>query len=235
MTQTMNEKEGQKRTPSKLHRPGQRQQERLQRIARRRRRQRIIISSIVSVLVIIMGVAGVLEYQKYNTDRANALQASANATASAIARKEANATATATQLCLSKLPKTPTPTAGAANPPALTQTPTKLSDGLEYIDIQVGCGPAAGKTSNVSVEYSGWLQSTGKKFDSSYDRKGQPFTLQLGQGSVIKGFDEGIVGMQQGGIRRLIIPPSLGYGSQANGPIPANSTLIFDIVLLSTK
>lgn len=241
MTQTMNGKEP---TSQRLHRPGQRQQERLQRLARRRRRQRIWTSSIVSVVVIALSIVGILEYQRYSADQAARQLASANATATFIAHKNAtataiiahqNATATAVALhaCLSQLKTTPTPTAGSAKPPVLTGTPVSLSGGLQYYDVRIGCGPAAKSGSNVSLEYTGWLKSTGKKFDSSYDRKGQPFNFPLGQGQVIPGFDQGVVGMQQGGERILIIPPALGYGARANGPIPANSTLIFDIVMVS--
>ena len=239
MTQTMN---GKKPTSQRLHRPGQRQQERLQRQARRRRRQRIWTSSIVSVVVIALSIVGIVQYQRYSADQAARQQASANATATAIAHRNAtataiiaskNATATAVALhaCLSQLKTTPTPTAGSANPPALTGTPVNLSGGLQYYDVRVGCGPAAQSGSNVSLEYTGWLKSTGKKFDSSYDRKGQPLTFQLGQGKVIPGFDQGLDGMKQGGERIIIIPPALGYGAQANGPIPANSVLIFDVVM----
>lgn len=236
MAQTIN---GKKPT---LHRPGQRQQERLQRLARRRRRQRIWTSSIVSVVVIALSIAGILEYQHYSADQAARQQAITNATASAIAKRDAtaaaitaskNATATAVALhaCLSQLKTTPTPTAGYAKPPALTGTPVTLSGGLQYYDVRVGCGPAAKSGSSVSLEYTGWLKSNGKKFDSSYDRKGQPLNFQLGQNQVIPGFDQGVVGMQQGGERILIIPAALAYGAQGNGPVPPNSVLIFDIVM----
>ena len=228
MTQTMN---GKKPMSQRLHRPGQRQQERLQRQARRRRRQRIWTSSIVSVVVIALSVVGIMQYQRYSADQAARHQASANATATAIANRNATATAVALHACLSQLKTTPTPTVGSANPPALTGTPVNLSGGLQYYDVRVGCGSAAQSGNNVSLEYTGWLKSTGKKFDSSYDHKGQPLTFQLGQGKVIPGFDQGLVGMKQGGERIIIIPAALGYGAQAKGPIPANSVLIFDVVM----
>ena len=83
----------------------------------------------------------------------------------------------------------------------------------------------------VTVHYVGTL-TNGAKFDSSYDIN-RPYTFRLGAGAVIAGWDQGVVGMKVGGKRRLTIPPSLGYGSQPQGPIPANSTLIFEIELLS--
>lgn len=229
MTQTVN---GQKEPPQKQYRPGQRQQERMQRQVRRRRRQRIWGASIAASALIILSVVGILEYQRYTADRAAAQLASAHATATKIASVHATATAQQLASCLAALKTTPTPTAGPAKPPTVSETPVKLSDGLQYIDVQVGCGPEAQSGSNVSVQYTGWLQKTGKKFDSSWDRGAQAFTLVLGQGKVIKGFDEGLMGMKQGGERRLIIPASLAYGATGSPPaIPPNSVLIFDITM----
>ncbi len=234
MAQTVN---GQKKeSPQKQYRPGQRQQERMQRQARRRRRQRIWTASIAASVLVILSVVGILEYQRYTADRAAAQLASANAAATKVASEQATATAAQLASCLAALKTTPTPTAGPAKPPALSETPVTLSDGLQYIDAQVGCGPAAKAGSNVSLQYTGWLQSTGKKFDSSWDRKAQPITLVLGQGKVIKGFDEGLVGMKQGGSRRLIIPAVLAYGTAGSPPvIPPNSVLIFDVTMVSVQ
>lgn len=105
--------------------------------------------------------------------------------------------------------------------------------GLQYEDLVVGSGPAAQAGDTVSVHYTGWLED-GTKFDSSVDR-GEPFPFTLGTGGVIPGWDEGVAGMQVGGKRKLIIPPDLGYGAQDYGPIPGNSTLIFDVELLEIK
>ena len=253
MTQTEN-RNNNTGNSQKLRRPGQRQQDRLMRQARRRRRQRIWTSSIASVAIIVLAVVGIIEYQNYSAARqasasatatalghrnatATAIVVSRNATATAIVlNQEATATEAAMPACLSKLKPTPTPKAGPASPPQVTGTPVTLPDGLQYIDLQVGCGPAAKTGSNVTVQYTGWLQSSGKKFDSSYDRKASPFSFPLGQGQVIKGWDEGLVGMQQGGIRRLIIPASLAYGAQGNPPvIPPNATLIFDVQMIQVK
>ena len=98
-------------------------------------------------------------------------------------------------------------------------------------DFVVGTGATAAAGDLVTVNYVGTL-TNGTKFDSSYDRN-QPYTFRLGAGQVIAGWDQGVVGMRVGGKRRLTIPPNLGYGSQRNGPIPASSTLIFEIELLS--
>lgn len=108
-----------------------------------------------------------------------------------------------------------------------------MNDGLKIEDLKVGTGSAVVAGNTVTVNYLGTLQD-GTKFDSSYDRNA-PFTTQIGVGQVIKGWDEGIVGMKTGGKRKLIIPPSLGYGDQATGSIPPNSTLTFEVELLGIK
>jgi FKBP-type peptidyl-prolyl cis-trans isomerase len=109
--------------------------------------------------------------------------------------------------------------------------PQGSSLGMEDSVVGTGAEAVAGK--KVSVHYTGTL-TDGTKFDSSVDR-GQPFTFTLGQGEVIQGWDQGVAGMKVGGKRKLTIPPSLGYGSTANGPIPANSTLLFDVELLGVE
>jgi peptidylprolyl isomerase len=115
------------------------------------------------------------------------------------------------------------------------QDTVTTASGLKYIDIKVGNGatPKAGQT--VEVHYTGWL-TDGKKFDSSKDRN-TPFTFPLGQGRVIKGWDEGLSTMKVGGVRKLIIPPALGYGATGagGGLIPPNATLVFEVEFLSIK
>jgi FKBP-type peptidyl-prolyl cis-trans isomerase len=109
-------------------------------------------------------------------------------------------------------------------------TPT----GLVYVDEVVGTGNVAKPGQTVSVHYTGWL-TDGQKFDSSLDR-GQPFQFALGQGQVIRGWDEGVSGMKVGGKRKLIIPPNLGYGAAgAGGLIPPNAKLIFEVQLLGVQ
>ncbi|MGJ4747054.1 FKBP-type peptidyl-prolyl cis-trans isomerase [Leptospira sp. SA-E8] len=104
------------------------------------------------------------------------------------------------------------------------------SNGLVIKDIKKGTGKEAFNGSNVTVHYTGWL-TNGKKFDSSKDR-GTPFRFDLGAGQVIRGWDKGVQGMKEGGVRKLTIPPELGYGSSGAGTIPPNSTLIFEVELI---
>ncbi len=110
---------------------------------------------------------------------------------------------------------------------------TTTASGLQYADVVVGAGasPTVGK--KVTVHYTGTLPD-GTKFDSSRDR-GQPFEFTIGVGQVIKGWDEGVASMKVGGRRNLVIPPDLGYGARGIGPIPPNSTLLFDVELLGVK
>lgn len=103
--------------------------------------------------------------------------------------------------------------------------------GLKIQDISIGAGTKAEPGQTVSVHYTGWLED-GTKFDSSKDRN-QPFQFPLGAGRVIRGWDEGVAGMQVGGVRKLTIPPQLGYGARgAGGVIPPNATLVFEVELL---
>lgn len=111
---------------------------------------------------------------------------------------------------------------------------------FEKIDTQPGTGAEATPGSTISVHYTGWIYDEraadkhGAKFDSSLDR-GDPFSFQLGQGRVIKGWDEGFAGMKVGGKRTLMIPAEYGYGASGAGPIPPNASLVFDVELLAVK
>lgn len=119
-------------------------------------------------------------------------------------------------------------------PTKVTGDGVKTESGLQYWDIKLGLGPLAKTGDHVKVHYTGWL-TTGKKFDSSVGT-GQPFDFTLGQSEVIKGWDEGIVGMKVGGKRQLRIPPELAYGAAGHPPqIPENATLIFDVQLVAVK
>ena len=125
-----------------------------------------------------------------------------------------------------------TPTTPPATPPPLEGEAVTTATGLQYIDIVVGTGAAPVNGDVVAVNYTGWLASDGTKFDSSLERE-SAFGFTMGTGQVIPGWDEGLLTMQKGGQRRLIIPPELAYGADGRPPtIPPNSTLIFDIALI---
>lgn len=111
---------------------------------------------------------------------------------------------------------------------ASTTTPS----GLQYDDLKTGTGALARSGSDVMVHYTGWL-ADGTKFDSSRDRD-EPFGFALGQGNVIAGWEEGVAGMRVGGLRKLTIPPNLGYGAWGAGDvIPPDATLVFEVELLA--
>jgi FKBP-type peptidyl-prolyl cis-trans isomerase FkpA len=110
---------------------------------------------------------------------------------------------------------------------------TRTASGLYYQDVTVGDGTAATSGRGVLVLYRGWL-SNGTLFDERQDPD-DPIGFTLGIGEVIRGWDEGLVGMREGGTRKLVIPPALAYGDQRNGPIPANSVLVFEVTLLDVQ
>lgn len=119
-------------------------------------------------------------------------------------------------------------------PTKVTGDGTTTADGLKYWDIKPGTGATATAGQTVTVHYTGWL-TNGKKFDSSVDRN-EPFQFALGQGQVIKGWDEGVAGMKVGGKRQLHIPATLAYGDRgAAGVIPPGAELIFDVELLKVQ
>lgn len=125
--------------------------------------------------------------------------------------------------------ETSTSTGTSSDPQEQTQPVTML----KRQDVVVGTGAEAISGKTVTVHYSGRFIN-GQEFDSSV-RRGTPFTFTLGGGQVIKGWDQGVQGMKVGGKRTLAVPPSLGYGANDYGPIPGNSTLIFDIELLKVE
>ena len=123
-----------------------------------------------------------------------------------------------------------------ASPPPVKGEPKTTATGLEYWEVKEGTGAEAicGKT--VTVHYTGWIDATGKKFESSLDDGGKPFSFRVCGDQVIPGWDEGVRGMKVGGQRRLRIPAELAYGSKGSGKdIPPNATLLFDIELLRAK
>ncbi len=125
---------------------------------------------------------------------------------------------------------------GGSSPTAPTFLPFAE---FSQTDLRVGDGAEATAGRSLTVHYTGWLydptqaEQKGQQFDTSVGR--DPFTFTLGAGRVIQGWDQGVVGMKVGGQRRLIIPPSLAYGSTGSGPIPPNATLVFDIELLDVQ
>jgi FKBP-type peptidyl-prolyl cis-trans isomerase FkpA len=128
------------------------------------------------------------------------------------------------------------PGAASASAPA---TADAAPVAMQKIDTVTGAGKEAVAGATVVVNYTGWLYAPnaekqhGAQFDSSIGR--EPFSFQLGGGQVIPGWDQGVQGMKVGGKRTLVIPAALGYGDQGAGPIPPNSTLVFDIELLDVK
>jgi FKBP-type peptidyl-prolyl cis-trans isomerase len=113
--------------------------------------------------------------------------------------------------------------------PDVTGTIVTTNSGLQYIDLKQGSGKSPGPNDQVKIWYTLWLQSSKAKIDSSVDR-GQPAVFSLS--GVIPGFAEGLLTMQEGGRRRLIVPPELGYGATGTSSVPPNSVLVFDVELL---
>jgi len=122
-------------------------------------------------------------------------------------------------------------------------TPTAPTDAVPFstTNLRVGTGAEAVTGRTIAVEYTGWLYSAsavdnkGTQFDSSLNPGRDPLVLIAGGTDTIPGFAQGVLGMRVGGLRRVVIPPSLGYGAQASGPIPGNSTLVFEIELLAVR
>ena len=129
-----------------------------------------------------------------------------------------------------------------AQEPAVPAVPAAPEAVLQVTDLVAGVGDEALPGMIVIVHYTGWLHDPmakdgrGRQFDSSRDRK-QPFSFPLGSGHVIRGWEQGVPGMRIGGVRRLVIPPVMGYGGRSvgNGLIPPDSTLLFEIELLAVE
>jgi peptidylprolyl isomerase len=201
-----------------------------QQLRARRRRRNTIIGAVLGTLAVIGGVVAlVVSLVGGSSD---------NATVAAKTSQTPGPTPTPTQS--SAAPTAPT-TCGpiSPNPPAKGE-PTvppvtgKAPTTLVSKDIKKGHGAAVKSGQTLTVNYVGVSCSTGKVFDASFPRK-QPFSFPLGQGQVIKGWDQGLVGMRVGGERELVIPAALGYGPAGSGSIKGNETLIFVVDLVSAK
>jgi FKBP-type peptidyl-prolyl cis-trans isomerase FkpA len=143
------------------------------------------------------------------------------------------------RLCLCVLALATLPLLAGCGSSSSPSTPTTSVGTFTETDLVVGTGAEATAGKSITVNYTGWLYDTSKpdgkgtQFDTSIGKS--PLPLVVGGGSVIKGFDQGVVGMKVGGSRRLVIPPELAYGAAGNGPIPPNATIVFDISLLSVQ
>ena len=204
----------------------------------------ILISSTVCVLCLLLALVSQLVAP--STVDAAAVDAAANSTSATASVVAKTTSAVAARPSFELDPEDPNPTLFAMAPDTnqadasalggpLDAPDTQITaSGLKIIELQVGEGAEAASGQTVSVHYRGTLEN-GKQFDASYDR-GTPFTFPLGAGRVIKGWDEGVVGMKVGGKRKLVIPPDLAYGSRgAGGVIPPNATLVFEVELLDVK
>ena len=204
----------------------------------------ILISSTVCVLCLLLALVSQLVAP--STVDAAAVDAAANSTSATASVVAKTASAVAARSSFELDPDDPNPTLFAMAPDTnqadasalggpLDAPDTQITaSGLKITELQVGEGAEAASGQTVAVHYRGTLEN-GKQFDASYDR-GTPFTFPLGAGRVIKGWDEGVVGMKVGGKRKLVIPPDLAYGSRgAGGVIPPNATLVFEVELLDVK
>lgn len=132
--------------------------------------------------------------------------------------------------------------AGSACSKDSSPTAPSVNVPFSTVDLRAGTGTEATNGRTLTVNYTGWLYSTtaannkGTQFDSSLNPGRTPFSFVLGTGNVIQGWHQGVLGMKVGGLRRIIIPPSLGYGAQGSPPtIPGNATLVFEVELLAVQ
>lgn len=188
--------------------------------AEQRRRRNTAFTGIAAVLVVGAIVWALLTHLPSSAAKTNTPAASASCTPTASVIGPAAA-------------QTPAPT-----PPPVSGKTITGDQGLQYIDVSAGCGTQTTQSGDtVTVIYTGWLQSSGKEFDSSLSHGGTfqiPSPLNSSQPQVIQGWNIGLTGMKVGATRRLIIPAALGYGSQGAPPaIPPNATLIFDVTIVS--
>jgi peptidylprolyl isomerase len=189
-----------------------------------------IMPFLIVLAVLVVGFGGILYLSNQKTPDQNAINfnPTSNPIVSPTSYPNSAPTAIPTSAIITQQPNQESSTNGANMDNYQT-----LTGGLKVLDETMGTGAEVKSGDTVTVNYLGTLQS-GTKFDSSYDRN-TPFTTQIGVGQVIKGWDEGIIGMKVGGKRKLVVPPDLGYGNQPAGSIPPGSTLIFEVELLNIK
>jgi len=200
---------------------------RKQQLRARRRRRNTIIGAVVGTLAVIGGLIALVVVLVGGSD--NKSVASAQSSPSATTSPSPSASAAAPTKCAPISPNPP-----AAGEPTVPPVSGKPPATLLVKDIKKGTGAAVKSGQTLTVNYVGVSCSTGKAFDASYPRK-QPFSFPLGKSQVIQGWDKGLVGMQVGGRRELVIPAALGYGATGSGSIKPNETLIFVVDLVSAK
>ncbi len=227
MTQTANDRKSTAKE-RKQYRRGQRQQERLLRQARRRRERFIMSGCLLGVVLVLLAGIGIWQYPHIVALFRPPVHPKPVVSHSSSFSSSCSVAPT------SPVAYASTPSAGPSAPPSAATEPATLANGIQCIDLKVGSGTAAELGAVLSVQYTGWLASNDLKFISSYDRH-LPNQVVLGQHQVIKGWEQGLIGIKAGGIRRLIIPPALAYGTkgdqQSHPQIPPDATLIFDVAV----
>ena len=195
----------------------------------RRRRRNTVLGASLGVLVVLGGLIFLAVYVFSGGGGKTKVSTSTAVTPSATLTPASPAPPLAACAPISPNP----PASGQPTiPPVVGKPPTSL----KIKDVKVGTGAVAKKGSSLSVTYIGVSCTTGKVFDATYKDGGQPFTVSpLGSASVIAGWNQGLMGVRAGGVRELIIPPSLGYGPSGSGPIGPNETLIFLVTVKSVK
>jgi peptidylprolyl isomerase len=195
-----------------------------QQLRARRRRRNTIGGAVIGAAVVIVGLVWL--------GLALAGGSGKKAVASPAATPPATQSPQSTAAPTSCAPISPNPP--AAGEPTVPPVTGKAPTTLVVRDIKKGTGALVKNGQTLTMNYVGVSCSTGKAFDASYPRK-QPFTFKIGAGQVIKGWDQGILGMRVGGRRELVIPASLGYGPTGSGSIKPNETLIFVVDLVAAK